>query len=180
LKIEDLGLETVSLYTKEEFNQVKRLRLKYIWALIIAFLVIVIANILIAVFRHQIGKSWAQALNIIITALYFCGAWFFLSIKFRLTHKYYKTLRNIYTGLIEEDTGKFLYFDDTITQKDGVDYYLMILEEKVVKRPDMPQRRVLIRKDLEHPPFLEGDIIKYRTHASILLDYKIVKKAKEN
>ncbi|NLC16296.1 MAG: hypothetical protein GX756_00225 [Clostridiales bacterium] len=173
-------MKDFSLYTRQEYDQVRRLRLKYIWALVISLLIMVIANVLIVVFRHQIGRSLAQALNIIITVLYLCGAWFFLSIKFRLTHKYYKTLKNIFTGLVEENTGKFLHFDDTITQKDGVDYYLMILEERVIKRPDMPQRRVLIRKDLEHPPFSEGDIIKYRTHASILLDYKIIKKAEEN
>lgn len=173
-------MEPVKLYNQEEFEQAKRLRLNYIWAMIISLVLVIVANSLIVVFRHSIGRSLALTLNIIITALFFCGIWFFFSIKFRLTHKHYITLKNIFTGLIEEYTGKFLYFDDTITQKDGVDYYLMILEEKVIKRPDMPQRRVLIRKDYKHPPFSQGDVIKYHTHASILLDYKIIKKAEEN
>ncbi|HEY8444137.1 MAG TPA: hypothetical protein VIL24_05010 [Clostridia bacterium] len=173
-------MEPVYLYSQDEFTKVKRVFKNYIWAMIISFIIILIANTLIVVFRHSFGRGTALALNIIITAIYFCAFWFFFSIKFRLTRKYYHTLRNIFTGLVEENTGKFLYFDDTVTNKDGVDYYLMILEEKVIKRPDMPQRRVLIRKDLPHPPFSEGDIIKYHTHASILLDYKIIKKAEEH
>lgn len=173
-------MEPVYLYSQDEFSKVKRLRKQYIWAMAISFVLIVIVNILIVVFRHSIGRPLAIALNMSITAVYFCALWFFFSIKFRLTHKYYKTLKNIFTGIVEENTGKFLHFDDTITDKDGVEYYLMILEEKVIKRPDMPHRRVLIRKDLPYPPFSEGDIIKYHTHASILLDYKILKKAEEN
>lgn len=168
------------LYSKEEFEKVKRLRTKYIWAMAISFLAAAALNALIVIFRHEIGRSLAQALNIILTAAYFCGLWLFFSIKFRLTQCYYKTLKSIFTGIVEENTGKFLRFEDTITQKDGVDYYIMIMEEKVIKRPDMPQRRVLIRKDLPHPPFSQGDYLKYHTHAGILLDYTIIKKAEES
>lgn len=173
-------MAAVQLYSKDEFFRAKQLLKKYIIAIIISFLIVTAINVLIVVFRHSFGRTLAKTLNIILTAVYFCGVWFFLSIKFRLTRKYYKTLKNIFTGLKESYTGKFLYFDDTITLKDGVEYYIMMLEEKMLKRPDMPQRRVLIRKDFEHPPFSEGDVVKYTSHAGILIEYEIIKKAEVN
>ena len=173
-------MAAVQLFNRDEFFSVKKLLNRYILAIIISFLLVTAIDVLIVVFRHSFGLTLAKTLNVIITAVYFCGLWFFFSLKFRLTRKYYKTLKNIFTGLKESYTGKFLYFDDTITLKDGVEFYIMMLEEKMLKRPDMPQRRVLIRKDLEHPPFYEGDVIKYQSHAGILIQYEILKKAEVN
>lgn len=170
-------MAAIELYSKEEFLEVKKLRKRYILLIIFSFLIVAAIDAVIVVFRHSLGLGLAKFLNIALTAVYFCGLWFFFSIKFRLTRKYYKLLKNIFTGLRESYTGKFLYFDDTKTIKDGVEFYVMMLEEKMLKRQDMPERRVLIRKDLEHPPFCEGDIISYQSHASILINYKIVKKA---
>ncbi|HEY8390623.1 MAG TPA: hypothetical protein VIL26_06730 [Clostridia bacterium] len=170
-------MAVVKLFSKDELLEAKKLLKIYITAIIVSFVILTAVNVLIVVFRHNLGVSLAKMLNIILTAVYLCVLWFFFSLKFRLTRQYYKTLKNIFTGLTETYTGKFLYFDDNITQKDGVQYYVMMLEEKMFKRPDMPQRRVLIRKDLEHPPFSPGDVIKYRSHAGILLEYEIISKA---
>src|SRR5690606_27296088 len=111
-------MEPVYLYSQDEFLKVKRLRKRYIWAMAISFALIVVANVLIVLFRHSMGRTLAQALNMAITAVYLCALWFFFSIKFRLTHNYYKTLKNIFNGLVEENTGKFLHFEDTVTNKD--------------------------------------------------------------
>lgn len=173
-------MAVVHLYSKDEFYHIKKMLNRYILAIIISFLIVAAIDVLIVIFRHSFGLTLAKVLNIVITGIYFCGLWFFFSLKFRLTRKYYKMLKNIFTGLKESYTGKFLYFDDTITLKDGVEFYIMMLEEKMLKRPDMPQRRVLIRKDLEHPPFFEGDVIRYQSHAGILAEYEILKKAEVN
>lgn len=167
------------LYDKSEFLRAKNTRKKYIYGIIGSFLLTAAINVIIVLLRHPIGLGLAKFLNIFLSAVYLCALWFFFSIKFRIIHRNYVLLRNIFTGIIDENNGIFIRFDDTAVQKEGVDFYCWIFEEKVIKRPDMSERRVLIRYGYEHPNFEPKDVIHYHTHAGVLLDYEIVKKQNE-
>ena len=113
-------------------------------------------------------------LSILLTAVFGGFTLFHFSIKFKLTHKYCRMLRDIERGLKDTMTGTFLRFDDTIQTKDGVYFYDMELDCKPLRRDDITLRKVLIEHTIPHPDFCEGDKIKFTTHANILVSYEVL------
>lgn len=154
------------------YSAAKRVRNWWIFAGVIVLLAAL--NIPLLLFRHQIGRGLARFLNIIITAAACGGLLFWFKMRFRPVAKYARMLREINKGLIEKDKGQFLMFEDTITDKEGVEFYIMIVEERVKKRPDMPERRILIPTVKPRPEVKPGDVIKYETQAGILIRYEVV------
>lgn len=157
-----------------DYQYAAKQRASYRLVFLVMALVFVALNILIVAFRLQIGRGFARFLNVALSVI-IGGAFLFLfKLKFRPVSKYARMLREIKKGLLEKDRGEFLMFDDTVTEKEGVEFYLMIVEERVKKRPDMPERRILIPIAKPKPDVKPGDIISYETQAGILIRYRIV------
>jgi hypothetical protein len=115
--------------------------------------------------------------NILLTALYACGMYFFFSIKFKLTRRFNAMLKGFDTGLSEERYGVFVSFDDTEAQKDGVYCYTMLTTEHYDKRGIPSERRIMIERTRPHPEIDEGDTVHYFTHANFLMRYGVTRKA---
>ncbi|MDR0426703.1 MAG: hypothetical protein LBH24_06010 [Clostridiales bacterium] len=111
----------------------------------------------------------------ITAAVLFAGfSLFFFSVKFRLTRKYVKMLRDIDRGLKDTTVGRFTAFDEDIGEKDGVFFYSMILECNPLKRGDITTRKVLIEKTKPKPDVSPGDRLRFTTHANILVSYEFL------
>lgn len=122
-------------------------------------------------------KAPFMATGIVLAVLFASFSLFFFSIKFRLTRKYVRMLRDIDTGLKDTTTGKFLEFDEALGEKDGVQFYGMLLECAPLKRGDITTRKVLIEKDIDKPDLNPGDKLRFTTHANILISYEILARA---
>ncbi|MDR3318163.1 MAG: hypothetical protein LBS99_01870 [Clostridiales bacterium] len=129
-------------------------------------------NVFFFIMRNTFPRGLMEFLNIVTCVLF--GAWslFFFAMQFSPIRHYYKLLKNYINGVSESYSGNFLRFEDEPHTKDGVIFYSLICEEKVVKRQDLPERRILIEMGLPKPQFEAGQRIKYITHAGVLVAYE--------
>lgn len=111
-------------------------------------------------------------LSVVFSALFGGFTLFFFSLKFRLTNKYCKMLRDIDRGLKDTTEGTFLRYDDDVSMKDGVYFYAMELDCKPLRRDDITLRKVLIEHTIAKPDLTEGDKLRFTTHANILVSYE--------
>lgn len=102
-----------------------------------------------------------------------CGSLFFFSIKFKLTSRYCRMLRNMRDGIKERGHGKFVEIRPDITEKDGVYFYTLVLDCPPLKRGDITERHILVERTHSLPPLNAGDEVKFVTHANILMAYEI-------
>lgn len=104
-----------------------------------------------------------------------CGSLFFFSIKFKLTSRYCRMLRNMRDGIKERGHGKFVEIRPDVTEKEGVYFYTLVLDCPPLKRGDITERHILVERTHALPPINPGDEVKFITHANILMAYEITK-----
>lgn len=112
--------------------------------------------------------------SIILCTVFGAGSLFFFAIKFRLTRKYCRMLREMKQGLKDKGQGVFIAINPEISEKDGVFFYKMVLDCPPMKRGDITTREVLVERNHALPPFETGDVIRFITHANILMAYEKV------
>lgn len=172
--------EIVEMFSPEEKERARKTKkiLLISWFVVLAVYVALLGTLIgvniyrVNVFRDRSTQVWMTALAIFSTVLFVCYTMFFFSIKFRLTRKYVRMLRDMETGLKDEAYVTFLKYDETVSMKDGVYFYTMVVDAKPLKREDITERRVLVEHTIEKPPLEEGQKLKITTHANILMSYK--------
>lgn len=102
-----------------------------------------------------------------------CGSLFFFSVKFKLTSRYCRMLRNMRDGIKERGHGKFTEIRPDITEKEGVYFYTLVLDCPPLKRGDITERHILVERTHSLPQIQPGDEVKFVTHANILMAYEI-------
>lgn len=144
-------------------------------AIVITF--IVVDTYLVAQLRNRDNTLWMGIVAGALMVLFGCGSLFFFAIKFRLTRKYVRMLKDMDRGLKDEIVAKFVGYDETITMKDGVYFYSMILDAQPLKREDITERKVLVEQTLPKMDINEGSKLKIVSHANILVAYEILQLA---
>lgn len=168
------------MFSQEDKTQSRKTRKKLLWLWLgILFAYLAAVGVLIGVNLWQVETTASRALQVpftvlavVLSAAFGCFTLFFFSIKFRLTNKYCKMLRDIDRGLKDTTEGTFLKYDDTVAMKDGVYFYSMELDCKPLRRDDITLRKVLIEQTIAKPDLNEGDKIRFTTHANILVSYE--------
>ena len=112
--------------------------------------------------------------SIFLCTLFGSGSLFFFAIKFRLTRKYCRMLRDMKQGLKDKGQGVFIAIDPEISEKDGVFFYKMVIDCPPMKRGDITTREIMIERNHSLPAFETGDVIRFVTHANILMAYEKV------
>ncbi|MDR2201266.1 MAG: hypothetical protein LBP26_00650 [Clostridiales bacterium] len=126
------------------------------------------------VFRDRSLKGLTTAAAIIASVITAVYSMFFFSIKYRLTRKYVKMLRDMETGLKDASYVKFLEFDRAEVMKDGVFFYTMVVDARPLKREDITRRSVLVEHTVTMPELVPGQALRIITHANILTEYKLI------
>jgi hypothetical protein len=160
------------VYAGDELPGMKKRRRTYIVTGAAALAAAAVFCTLVTVFLRWEHYALAMFLNIAVTFLTFSGMLFINGTKYRYVNLYYKALRHLSTGLKVTQKGLFLRVEDAPTVKDGVEYRVIIMQEDTVKRPDLPERRVLLDGFKEMPDFSENEALKYITCGSVLLAYE--------
>lgn len=160
----------------------ERNKLLFVWLGVLAVYLAVIGT-LIGVNLHQVIAYADRSmqvlftiLSIVFTTLFGGFTLFFFSLKFKLTNKYCRMLRDIDRGLSDTTEGTFLRYDETVTMKDGVYFYAMELDCKPLRRDDITLRKVLIEHTIPKPELNEGDKVRFTTHANILVSYEKIER----
>jgi hypothetical protein len=162
---------------KQAFNTKKRLLVLWFVALIVTVAVIVTLAVINAVQVNRDGDRTLKVpfliTTIALSTLFGGGSIFFFDIKYKLTSRYCKMLTGMKTGIKDHSHGKFIALDRTITEKDGVFFYSILLDCPPMKRGDVTERKILVERTHSLPSFEKGDEIKFITHANILVAYEL-------
>lgn len=163
---------------KEAFGERKRLLTLWFVALgvYLALEAVMITLNIVAVVRDRDRSLYVPFMisSIILCTLFGSGTLFFFAIKFRLTRKYCRMLRDMKQGLKDKGQGVFIAINPEISEKDGVFFYRMVIDCPPMKRGDITTREILIERNHALPAFETGDVIRFITHANILMAYEKV------
>jgi len=110
-------------------------------------------------------------LNCLVCSLVVIFSFIYLGIPYKRVKYYYRMLENFKVGQKIESVSTFLQMDNDIKNKDNVDFRTMMVLEWSDKTQEYMQRNILVDKEKPIPELNNGDIIKYVTHANILLEY---------
>lgn len=161
---------------KEAFAEKKKLLI--IWFVILGVFVvaeavmITVNCVLIYTARSRAVYYPFMITSIILSIAFSSFSLFFFSIKYRLTSRYCRMLNGMKFGLKDKGKGKFLEIDPTITEKDGVFFYSLVLDCPPLRRGDITERKILVERTHSLPDFNIGDTIKFITYANMLVAYE--------
>ncbi len=109
-----------------------------------------------------------------VTAVFVILAFLYLGIPYRRIKKYYKVVFNMQNANREEYTARFIEYDDTVEQRDGVDYKSLIFLQYNMYKKDFFERKVLVFADRPMPEIQEEANVKFITQSNVLIKYEII------
>lgn len=109
-----------------------------------------------------------------LTAVFVIFSFIFLGIKYKRTRRYYKMCNNLSTGLRETSTGSFLEYDESIQDKDGVDFKSLVFIEWNKYKKDFYERKVLVFYEKPFPEIPLEANVSYVTQGNVLVAYEIL------
>ena len=151
------------------------------FAVLVAALVIIAVLVTVAVYQVEVNRNrdYTVLLGVIcgfIAVTYGCYTLFFFAIKFRLTRKFVRMLKDMDRGLKDSFDAKFVCYEDNLSMKDGVYFYTMVLKTKPLRRDDIDERKLLVEHTVPKIELTEGTRLKLISHANILVAYEIIEK----
>lgn len=123
--------------------------------------------------EHDSTVKLIKWITILLSALFFIFAYFFIGIRLSRIKHYCNFLSNVQRGMKVKNEGTFVRFSKEKKVKDKVDYYSMTLLEWSNKEQDYLERYVLLDTEKEFPPFQKGDKIYYITVSNVLCEWEI-------
>lgn len=109
-----------------------------------------------------------------LSALFVIATFIYLGIPYRRVNRYYKKTFNMFTGLRETSTGSFFEYDESVQDKDGVDFKALVFVEWNKYKNDFFERKVLVFAEREFPEFKEGENVRYVTQGNVLIEYTLL------
>ncbi len=115
-----------------------------------------------------------KAVHYSITALMVIFSFLFLGIKYKRVNRFYRIAYNLINAIKETSTGNFLEYDETLQDKDGVDFKSLVFVEWNKYKNDFFERKVLVFNEREFPQIPENANVKYVTQGNVLVSYEIL------
>ncbi len=172
----------IKVYTDEDFNQVYEQRKKILYVFLGVALVYLAACI--ACLCYHISLPFGDQKSIIpkiivgvLTAIFVCFAFPFLSIKFYRVNKYYKMLYAISHVIKNKEENYFVKFEKDTLQKDNIDTVTCVFMTWNRKKQEWMRREVYFDAEKELPEFGRGDLVRYVTQSNFIVEYEILAKS---
>ncbi len=109
-----------------------------------------------------------------ITAVMVIFSACYLGIKYKRVNRFYRNAYHLLNAKNETSTGSFVEYDETVQDKDGVDYKSLVFLEWNKYKNEFFERKVLVFNEKEFPEIPESANVKYVTQANTLLRYEIL------
>ena len=77
-------------------------------------------------------------------------------------------------GLKDVSTGSFLRYDESLQEKDGVDFKALVFLEWSKYKKEFFERKVLVFEEKEFPSLTEKTNVRYVTQGNVLINYTIL------
>ncbi len=166
-------------FTKSDFEAAKRQRKKWLIAYFIVLGVYVLLSAGLLVWYlllpyHSPTITTVKLIHYPLTAVFVIFSFVYLGIPFKRVNRFYKTCYNLSTGHREEWTGSFFEYDETLQDKDGVDFKSLVFIEWNKYKNDYFERKVLVFYEKPFPEIPEKATVKYVTQSNVLIDYEIL------
>nr|MBO4517883.1 hypothetical protein [Clostridia bacterium] len=121
---------------------------------------------------HKI--SVIKAVHYSLTAVFVVFSFLYLGIIFKRVNRYCRLCTHLSTGLRETSTGNFLECDETLQDKDGVDFKSLIFIEWNKYKKDFFERKVLVFYEKPFPEIPAEANVSYITQGNVLISYEIL------
>ena len=125
------------------------------------------------------SRAWSRDNQVVLiiagvtlTTLFGGFSLFFFGVKFRLVRHYARMFRDMKSGLKDEVVGVFVEFDESLSTKDGLTFYSLVLDNLALRREDISIRKVLIEHTRPKPELTAGQKVRVVTHANILISWE--------
>lgn len=109
-----------------------------------------------------------------VTAIMVVFSFIYLGIPYKRVNRYYKMTTYMLTGLRETSTGSFFEYDETLQDKDGVDFKSLVFLEWNKYKKDFFERKVLVFDEKPFPEIPENANVRYVTQGNVLISYEIL------
>lgn len=108
-----------------------------------------------------------------LTGLFVIFSFIYLGLPYGMCNKYRKLALNMKSGAKDVSDGTFIETDEGMTIKDGVEMKSLVFLEWNEFKKEFYERKVLVFRDDEFPPFARGDEVEFVTQGNVLVSYKI-------
>ena len=115
-----------------------------------------------------------KLIHYVVGAIMVGGMFVYLGLPFKRANKFYHMVKNMQNGIRESSTASFFEYDETLQEKDGVDFKALIFLEWNKYKKDFFERKVLVFYDRPFPQFNENDNVKFITQGNVLISYEIL------
>ena len=115
-----------------------------------------------------------KALHYSLTFVFVVFSFIYLGIIFKRIRRYCKMCVNISTGLKETTVANFIEYDETIQDKDGVDFKSLIFLEWNKYKKEFFERKVLVFYEKPFPEIPEQANVSFVTQGNVLVSYEIL------
>ncbi len=117
-----------------------------------------------------------RAFVYVASAIYVLLIFPFCAIKYARANRYYKLFKHFCVALKMEETYPFYAFRECTLQKDNVDAIACVFAVWDKKKQKWMERIVYWDPEKELPGFEQGDLVRYITQSTFILQYEVVKK----
>lgn len=100
----------------------------------------------------------------------------YFGLPYKRVNRFYKMTHNLMTGHRETSVGSFFEYDETLQDKDGVDFKSLVFLEWNKYKNDFFERKVLVFEEKPFPEIPEKANVKYVTQGNVLISYEILDK----
>ncbi len=109
-----------------------------------------------------------------VSVLFVIYSMLYLSIVYKRVRKFYRLGYHLLNAIQETYTGNFLEYDETLQDKDGVDFKSLVFIEWNKYKKDFFERKVLVFNEKEFPEIPENANVRYVTQGNVLVRYEIL------
>ena len=169
----------VEFFNREEVEIARKQRKKVLMTFLIVLAVYFILSVGIVIWYSTLPYksptiALVKVLHYTMSGIMVIFSFIFMGIKFRRVHRYYKMMVHLDTGLRETSTGSFFEYNESIQDKDGVDFKSLVFLEWNKYKNDFYERKVLVLNEQDFPEFEENANVRYVTQGNVLISYEIL------
>lgn len=171
----------INLYTEKDYENAVKLKKKLltiyfiVFGVIFAVCAVIFTAYLLMPYPSSVEltakKNLYEFLVCAISVAFILFSFAYLCVPYRRAKYYLRMLDDMKIGEKITSEGTFMQNETKITEERFVEYKTMVVIEWSDKTQEYMRRNILVDKEKSMPDFKSGDIVKYVTHANMLMAY---------
>lgn len=174
----------IEYYTDAELVSAKQQKKKTLIIYFIVLGVYVLATVAFFIYYLTLPysgyKDTAHTISLVkwghysLTAIFVVFSFIYLGIVYKRVKRYYKMCVHLSTGLKETTVANFIEYDETVQDKDGVDFKSLVFLEWNKYKQEFFERKVLVFYEKPFPEIPIQANVSFVTQGNVLVSYEIL------